>query len=180
MPDLILLHGPPASGKLTIAKQLSVLTGARVFHNHLTLDVAKSLFNFGDPEFWALVHDLRILSYKAYFQNGSGTAIATWCYEGPEDQEAFLEIKTIANAAKGRVLPVFLSCELSFLENRVANAHRCEMEKLSDVKQLREVMLVKNYCAIPDELCIEINSGTQSALSNAQRIVSEFNLSDRN
>jgi len=38
MVDLVLLHGPPASGKLTIAKELSVLTEARVFHNHLTLD----------------------------------------------------------------------------------------------------------------------------------------------
>ena len=46
MVDLVLLHGRPASGKLTIANQLNALLGLRVFHNHLTIDVAKSLFEF--------------------------------------------------------------------------------------------------------------------------------------
>ena len=68
MVDLVLLHGPPASGKLTIAKELSDLVGARVFHNHLTLDIAKSLLTFGDPEFWDLVRDLRLLSLRSYFK----------------------------------------------------------------------------------------------------------------
>lgn len=178
MVDLVLLHGPPAAGKLTIAKELSVLIGARVFHNHLTLDVAESLFNFGDSEFWNLVYDLRLLSFKSYFKHGSDTAISTWCYEGPEDHEFFLKIKSAAIAAKGRVLPVFLHCDIACLEDRIGNNHRREMKKLSDVTRLRQIMATKNYCAIPDELCIEINTSVESARSNAQRILSEFNLID--
>ena len=52
------------------------------------------------------------------------------------------------------------------------------MAKLCDVAQLRKILSVKNYCAIPDELCIQINSGTESVKSNAQAIVSAFDLSD--
>jgi len=176
MVDLVLLHGPPASGKLTIAKELSVLTGARVFHNHLTLDVAKSLLKFGDPGFWELVHDLRVLSFQSYFKHGNGIAITTWCYEEPEDHEFYIRIKSIATFAKGRVLPVFLNCDVNCLEERVGNPHRREMEKLCDVKRLQEIMSLKNYCAIPDELCIEVDSGNDSVGTNAQRIMKEFSL----
>lgn len=176
MVDLILLHGPPASGKLTIANELNALIGARVFHNHLTLDVAKALLNFGAPGFWDLVHDLRLVSLRSYFKHGTDTAITTWCYEEPEDKELFLKMKSIASSAKGRILPVFLNCDSACLEDRVGNTHRREMDKLSDVNRLREIMSIKNYQAIPDELCIEIDSGTRSAKYNAARIIKEFNL----
>ena len=49
---LIYLHGPPAAGKYTIAKALETKIGARIFHNHLTIDVAKAIFDFGTPAFW--------------------------------------------------------------------------------------------------------------------------------
>ncbi len=176
MVDLVLLHGPPASGKLTIANELSVLTGARVFHNHLTLDVAKSLLDFGEPEFWDLVRDLRLLSFQSYFKNGVDPLVTTWCYEQPEDHELFLDIKSIASDHGGRVLPVFLNCDIANLENRVTNDHRHKMEKLCDVEQLRKIMLKKHYAAIPDDLCIEINSATDTAEFNAKEIVKLFNL----
>jgi tRNA uridine 5-carbamoylmethylation protein Kti12 len=44
---LVFLHGAPAVGKLTVARELSALTGFRLFHNHLTVDLATSLFTFG-------------------------------------------------------------------------------------------------------------------------------------
>jgi len=67
MVDLVILHGPPASGKLTTANKLHDLICVRVFHNHLTLDVAKSLLTFGDLAFWDLVKDIRLLSLQSYF-----------------------------------------------------------------------------------------------------------------
>jgi dephospho-CoA kinase len=51
---LIFIYGPPASGKLTIARKLSELTGLPVFHNHLIVDAVQSVFPFGTPTFNAL------------------------------------------------------------------------------------------------------------------------------
>jgi len=146
MADLVLLHGPPASGKFTIANEISKLVKARVFHNHLTLDVAKSLLNFGDPGFW------------------------------DQDHELFKQFKSIASSANARVFPVFLSCELPVLESRAANAHRQDMNKLSDKERLREIVLTKNYCAIPDELCITVDTNTEQPESNARKIIDKFKL----
>lgn len=170
------MHGPPASGKLTIANEIRELIGARVFHNHLTLDVAKSLLTFGDPELWILVHDLRLVSLTSFFKHGENPAVTTWCYEEPEDHELFQKIKSIAVSNNGRVLPAFLNCDIDCLESRVENRHRREMEKLCDAEKLRKIMSEKNYCAVPDELCIEIDSSNVAAKANAERVVREFNL----
>jgi hypothetical protein len=35
---LVVLYGLPATGKLMVARELSRLTGLRLFHNHLTVD----------------------------------------------------------------------------------------------------------------------------------------------
>lgn len=176
MPDLIILHGPPASGKLTIANELSQIIGARVFHNHLTLDVAKSLLEFGAAGFWELVAELRILSLQSFCAHGRGYAITTWCFEDPNDLELYQAYKNIVSSAGGRVLPVFLNCDAASLEGRVAAAHRQEMGKLTDVNRLSEILSFKNYAPIPDELCMEIDSARTSAKENALGIVSELNL----
>ena len=36
--ELIVLHGPPAVGKLTVGREASALTGFPLFHNHLVVD----------------------------------------------------------------------------------------------------------------------------------------------
>ena len=46
MMKLVVLHGPPAAGKLTVALELEPLTGFQVFHHHLTVDL---IFTFA-PE----------------------------------------------------------------------------------------------------------------------------------
>src|ERR1044072_231302 len=52
--DLIFLHGPIASGKLTIARELAQMTGLRLFHNHLTVDMLTAVFDFGAEPFIVL------------------------------------------------------------------------------------------------------------------------------
>ena len=174
MVDLVLLHGPPASGKYTTASELSALTGARVFHNHLTLDVAKALYDFGTPEFWELVRELRLLSFQSYFRNGNDAFISTWCYEHPKNYEFFNTINPIAESENGRVLPVYLSCDLYHLEDRVANPGRKRMKKICSVEKLRSDLQQNTYSRIPSDSCVEINSGVNSAKYNANYIASNI------
>jgi broad-specificity NMP kinase len=44
---LIFLYGLPGVGKLTVARELAEFTGFKVFHNHLTVDLVGSVFDFG-------------------------------------------------------------------------------------------------------------------------------------
>ena len=53
---LIFLHGSPAVGKLTVAKELLRLMPAQLMDNHANVDLARTIFDFGAPGFWELVH----------------------------------------------------------------------------------------------------------------------------
>lgn len=56
---LIFLYGPPAVGKLTVAKELAALTGFKLFHNHLTVDVATSIFEHGSEPYHRVLRKIR-------------------------------------------------------------------------------------------------------------------------
>jgi hypothetical protein len=56
---LVYLYGPPAVGKLTVARELAALTGFKLLHNHLTVNLVHALFPFGSPSFMRLVRQFR-------------------------------------------------------------------------------------------------------------------------
>jgi tRNA uridine 5-carbamoylmethylation protein Kti12 len=55
---LIFIYGLPATGKLTIAQELVAITGYKLFHNHLVVDLLQTVFEFGSPEFIALREEM--------------------------------------------------------------------------------------------------------------------------
>ena len=67
--SLIVIIGPPAVGKMTVAYELAKLTGHKVFHNHMAIEPALEFFEYGSPEF---KHSL--LANREEFEK-AGTAI---------------------------------------------------------------------------------------------------------
>ncbi len=55
---LIFIYGMPASGKLTVARELAGITGFKLFHNHQVVDLLLSIFEFGSKPFVELRRDL--------------------------------------------------------------------------------------------------------------------------
>jgi hypothetical protein len=62
---LVFLHGAPAVGKLTLARELAALTDFRLFHNHLTVDLVTSLFPFGSEPFILLREQIWLAAFAA-------------------------------------------------------------------------------------------------------------------
>ena len=56
---LIFIYGPPAVGKLSVATELAKLTAFRLFHNHVSIQFVKSIFDFGTKPFWILTDKFR-------------------------------------------------------------------------------------------------------------------------
>ncbi|HAY05384.1 MAG TPA: shikimate kinase [Hyphomonas sp.] len=52
--QFVFLYGPPAAGKLTVARLLAAETGYALFHNHLVVDTVHAVFPFGSPSFMRL------------------------------------------------------------------------------------------------------------------------------
>jgi hypothetical protein len=43
---LVFIYGLPATGKLTVARELAAMTVFRLFHNHLAVDLLLLVFDF--------------------------------------------------------------------------------------------------------------------------------------
>lgn len=65
MKKLVILFGPPAVGKMTVGYELERLTGLRLFHNHMTIDLVLGFFEFGTPPFQRLVSEFRTRIFSA-------------------------------------------------------------------------------------------------------------------
>lgn len=59
MTKFIIIFGPPAVGKMSVGSELAKLTGLKLFHNHMTIDLVLNFFEFGDPRFQRLVSEFR-------------------------------------------------------------------------------------------------------------------------
>lgn len=82
---LLFLHGAPAAGKLTVAKALLQMVPGRLFDNHAAIDLARTLFDFGAPGFWELVHATRCQALDFAAEHDVALVVMTFCYADPED-----------------------------------------------------------------------------------------------
>ena len=93
---LIVLYGPPAVGKLTIAKELSRRTGYKIFHNHLTIDLVESIFTWGTKDFNNLVSKYRLELIEAAAARNVNL-VFTIVYAGISDDQFIKEVKENEN-----------------------------------------------------------------------------------
>ena len=167
---LIFLHGPPASGKYTIARVLHASYGVLNFHNHLTLDVAKALFDFGTDEFWELTHRLRRTALAARAEHGEGDVVFTNCYSSPHDDSMVATLEREVTSRGGQFMPVFLECNLEELRRRVVAPSRQEMRKLHSVQGLDEYLGAWNFVALDRPNTISINTDARAPKECAEEI----------
>ncbi|HEU4798188.1 MAG TPA: AAA family ATPase [bacterium] len=83
--QLIFIYGPPAVGKLSVANALAKLTGYRVFHNHLTIDLVRSIFDWGQGPFFSLVDRYRVELIEAAAKANIPGVIFTFVYAKDQD-----------------------------------------------------------------------------------------------
>lgn len=53
--NLVIIFGPHAVGKMTVGQELAKLTGYKLFHNHMTIEVVAALFDQDPHLMWTLV-----------------------------------------------------------------------------------------------------------------------------
>lgn len=63
--NFYLIIGPQAVGKMTVGQELARYTGAKLFYNHMTIDLVDNFFNYSTPQGRQLVKDYRDLLFKA-------------------------------------------------------------------------------------------------------------------
>jgi len=142
---LIILYGPPASGKLTVAKVLSARTTYPLLHNHLVADFAHAVFEFGTNEYVDLAKQARLIAVDAALAARLPGLIMTFAYgvetkEGKQDDALLKSIKTRVERKGGTVTFVRLTCDESTLIKRVSHADRKMFGKLTKPGALKHIL----------------------------------------
>jgi len=131
----ILIYGPPAAGKLTVARCLSSQYGLKVLDNHLSVDAALRLFDFGTRPFGDLVDVLRVSLLGAAAREGLDV-VSTVVFAHPLDRSHVDRLVGASEAEGGVVTYVQLRPARPVLERRIIEPGRAEARKLRDVVQL--------------------------------------------
>jgi len=171
VPTLLVLHGPPAVGKYTVGQVVAAELGWPLFHNHMTVDLALTLFPFGSPEFVSMRE--RIWLEAMSLSIGSGQSLIftfSWESSVPED---FIDrlVRTIEESG-GRTVFVSLVCAESSLEERMDADSRQAFGKLTDVDMYRQLRADGAFVAPPfPEPLMEIDTDRLTPRAAGERIV---------
>jgi hypothetical protein len=173
---LLFLHGSPAVGKLTVAKTLLRTVPGRLMDNHAAIDLARTIFEFGAPGFWELVHDARCSAINAAAERRVPMLVTTFCYAEPDDRPQFRRFEEIVQRHGGELLPVFLHCSREEALRRVGNPDRVERRKMTSREHLIKDLDSHDFTAMPQSDCLKLDTGAMSAEATAQEIVDHFGL----
>ncbi len=173
---LVFIHGPAASGKLTVARELAALTGLPLFHNHLVVDALLAVFPFGSPAFVELREAMWLDVFKAAAAEGR-SLIFTFHPEASVAPDFPERVARLVEAAGGGVDFVALVCAPEVVEARVEAASRQASGKLSSLALLRELE-AKGAFAYPPlpPAAVEVDTGAMAPAEAAARIADALDL----
>jgi len=168
----VFIFGRPATGKLTVARELARLTGFRLFHNHLIVDAAKAVYDFGTPGFIALRDDLWRAAFTRLSRDPALPGLVfTFNPENSVPQAFVDDLFALFDQAGATVHCIELTCPEAEIERRLDSAVRHEFGKLTDValyRTLRDQGAFETPVIRRNRLVIDTHASTPSEA--AQRI----------
>ena len=175
--NLVFIYGPPATGKLTIGIKVADSTGYKLFHNHLTIDVAKELYPNFDSQMFGLTSKLRLTTFE-YAAQQNTNIIFTYVFEDDETDNLFVK-NTVDILSKNDSVVHFvqLSAPVDILAERVKDESRKELKKLSDSEHLRAKLENYNFNAsVHYDDVLRIDTSKCSPEQSAELIIEHFGL----
>lgn len=173
---LILIHGAPATGKLTVARELALLTGSPLVDNHAAIDIARMVFGFSAPGFWDLVHNLRVTTLHGAAKANVARLITTSAYSHPMDVPLVQDYQRAIEEYGGLIEPVHLSCSEETLMARVTAAERAQRGKIATPKGLKSYLDRNNFVAMPRDNCLSLSTEITPAEETAVAIAQHFQI----
>ncbi|HEY7123262.1 MAG TPA: AAA family ATPase [Ktedonobacterales bacterium] len=127
--NLVFIYGPPGVGKLTVAQELAKITGYKLFHNHLTVDLAYSVFDFGTKPFVELREKIWMMVFQTVKEEGVSGVIFTFAPEGSVPDHFIPDLIKLIEDDQNKIHFVELTCRPEELRTRIVNPSRSKYAK---------------------------------------------------
>lgn len=168
---LVFIYGPAASGKLTIGRELAARTGMALFHNHLVVDAVAAVFPFGSEAFVTLREQFWLAVFAEAARTGR-SLIFTFAPEATVTAGFAERVRTLIQAAGGKVMFVALTVLPDEQERRLVEPGRAEFGKLRSLELLRNLRAEFAACeASMPAPALTIDTGAMSPPQAAAMIV---------
>lgn len=174
----IILYGPPAAGKLTLATELSKQTGFGVVHNHLSNNLVREVFPYGHPEFSRLALQIRTQLLEAAAKARIDGLISTLVYARSTIDDKILDHwRRMVAKQGGETHFVRLHCAERTLYKRVGSSSRQDVKKIVNAKQLKAWMKQWDlFAPVAKVASLEIDTDSIRPAQAAKLVVQHYRL----
>jgi hypothetical protein len=128
--SLVIILGPPAVGKMTVGLELERLTGLKLFHNHMSIELALKFFKSDSPAYGRIVGAIRRVVMEEVAKSDLPGLIFTyvWSFDDPRDAAAIGRCVEIFAAYGRQTYYVELECDLAERERRNTSELRLSLK----------------------------------------------------
>ena len=123
----VIIFGPSAVGKMSVGKVLAEKTGLKLYHNHMSIEAVRPVFDFGTPEFNHLVELNRIEMFKTVAKSDLEGLIFTfvWALDLPKEFEYINRAAKIFEEQNAEIF--YIELEASLETRLVRNKHEIRL-----------------------------------------------------
>ncbi len=123
----VIVFGPSAVGKMSVGKALAEKTGLKLFHNHMSIEAVRPVFDFGTPEFNRLVEMIRMEMFEAVAKSDLEGLIFTmvWALDQKEDLAYVEKAVKIFEAQNAEIFYIELAASLAI--RLIRNKHEIRL-----------------------------------------------------
>ncbi len=176
---IVFLYGLPATGKLTIAEQVTARTGYKLFHNHMVVDMLLNIFDFGAKPFVELREELWLSIVEQCTRTEAGL-VFTFTPEHTVRDSFIPELQRVVAAGNAELHFVELTCSPGILVGRIGSASRHRYKKLTSPRIFNDLYSIGAFTTAnmpKPELTLDTSQITAS--ESADRIIRTLQLPER-
>ncbi|MBN2795637.1 MAG: AAA family ATPase [Clostridia bacterium] len=184
---LVIIIGPQAVGKMAVGMALAEKTGMRLFHNHMTIELAKDIYGDMNQEAWKLVGQLRKDIFDSVLHSDLEGFIFTyvWAFNLEEEYDYIQNLidQFASEHIESYLIELEADLEERLLRNKTdlrlqqkpskRNLEWSENELLNSMEKYR---LNSNEGEITHKNYIKINNTKLTPEEVASQIIKVFNL----
>ena len=186
MANLIVVSGPQAVGKMTVAEKIKDLLGYSLMVNHDSIEVSDKIFGMGTPAQKELNSIIRKSAFETAIKYDIDMIFTfVTAFDSQEDIEYLNNLRTMFEATSGQFYFIELEADLETRLERNVTPHRLESKfTKNDVERSQKDLLdtMKKYRLNSNDgelICtnhIKINNTNLSPEEVAEQVIEYFKL----